>query len=307
MMFRNLIMGRWTAILVFGLAISCGGKFGGELSAQTATETAVRSFAARGVVLKTEPEKGEVVIRHETITNYMDAMTMPFRVKDRNELSGLQPGDQITFQLEVTDEESWIEKISKVGRVALDPAAMAPDPAKAPVAGSEISLLDYKFTNELGQAVSFHDFRGQALAITFFYTRCPLPEFCPRLSRNFQEASQKLEQRANIPTNWHFISVTFDPDFDSPETLQNYGNSYHYNPQHWSFFTGPHDKIAELARGAGVQFQWQDGTINHNFRTLIVDPQCHLQTIFPVAGDLSDQIVTEIIKAMKPVGRTAQR
>ena len=291
------MMGRGTAILILGLVIS-GVKSEQTSLAQTATEPAMRNFAARGVILQVEPENLELLIRHETITNYMDAMTMPFKVKDRGELAGLQRGDQISFQLDVTEDESWIEKIVKIGRVALEQKSTALQPVKTPVVGSKVSLLDYKFTNELGQAVSFHDFRGQALAITFFYTRCPLPEYCPRLSRNFQEASEKLEQMKGIPTNWHFISVTFDPEFDTPATLKNYGNSYRYDPKHWSFLTGPPDKIAELAHGAGVQFQWQDGTINHTFRTLIVDPQSHLQTVFPAAGDLSDQIVSEVIKAM---------
>jgi protein SCO1/2 len=101
----------------------------------------------------------------------------------------------------------------------------------------------------------------------------------------------------NAPANWHFISVSFDPDFDTPETLHNYGQSYGYDPAHWSFFTGPADKIGALARGVGVQYESDDGTINHNFRTLIVDPRGHLQMVFPTSGDLSDQIVSEIIKA----------
>jgi protein SCO1/2 len=297
-MMRQIIMGRGTVILILGLAILLGAISQETSSAQTMAEPVVRSFTARGVILEIVPEDQVVVIRHETITNYMDAMTMPFKIKDHGELAGLQRGDQISFQLDVTEDESWIEKIVKTGHVTLEQKSVALPPAKTLTPGSKVSLLDYKFTNELGQAVSFHDFRGQALAITFFYTRCPLPEYCPRLSRNFQEASEKLEQMKNISTNWHFISVTFDPEFDTPEMLKNYGNSYRYDPRHWSFLTGPPDKIAELAHGAGVQFQWQDGTINHNFRTLIVDPQSHLQTIFPVTGDLSDQIVSEVIKAM---------
>jgi cytochrome oxidase Cu insertion factor (SCO1/SenC/PrrC family) len=79
--------------------------------------------------------------------------------------------------------------------------------------------------------------------------------------------------------------------------LRNYGQSYGYDPSHWSFFTGPPDKIAALAHSAGVQYEADDGTINHNFRTLIVDPHGHLQMVFPTSGDLSDQIVSEIIKA----------
>jgi protein SCO1/2 len=162
----------------------------------------------------------------------------------------------------------------------------------------KFELLHFKFTNELGQAVSLSDFPGQALAITFFYTRCPLPDYCPRLSKNFQSASQKLEAMTNAPTNWHFLSISFDPEFDSPEMLKSYGQLYQYDPMHWSFLTGPKAQISELARRSGVTFVSTDGTINHNFRTLIIDANGHLQTVFPTTGDLSDQIVGEILKAV---------
>jgi protein SCO1/2 len=169
--------------------------------------------------------------------------------------------------------------------------------AEAQTARTRNPLLDYKFTNELGQAVSLNDFRGQALALTFFYTRCPLPDYCPRLSKNFQEASQKLASLTNAPVNWHFLSISFDPEFDTPEMLKAYGESYQYDSAHWSFLTGPADKIAELARSSGVNYESADGTINHNFRTLVVDASGHLQMVFPTGGNLSDQIAVEVIKA----------
>ncbi len=254
-------------------------------------------FSAQGVVEELHPEDQTVVIKHQAISNYMDAMTMPFHLKNPADLSGLKRGDQVTFQLHITDDQSWVDHFQKIGTVSLKEDLAAARPAATPVPQPKKSLLDYKFTNELGQAVSFNDFRGQALAITFFYTRCPLPEFCPRLSKNFQEASRKLEAMTNAPTNWHFISVSFDPQFDSPPLLKSYGQGYGYDPAHWSFFTGPPDKIAALARGVGVTYETDNGTINHNFRTLIVDPNGHLQMVFPTSGDLSDQIVSEILKA----------
>jgi protein SCO1 len=209
----------------------------------------------------------------------------------------LKRGDQATFELHVTADESWVDHFQKIGAVSLPEKTnrsvhvepLTPQPDK--------SLLDYKFTNELGQAVSFNDFRGQAIAITFFYTRCPLPEFCPRLSKNFQAASQKLKALTNAPTNWHFISVSFDPEFDTPQALKSYGEFYQYDPAHWSFLTGPKNKISALAKGSGVTYETEGGTINHNFRTLIIDPEGHLQMVFPTSGDISDQIVSEILKA----------
>jgi protein SCO1/2 len=158
-------------------------------------------------------------------------------------------------------------------------------------------LLGYSFTNELGRAVRLEDFRGQALAITFFFTRCPRPEFCPRLSKNFQEASLKLAGMTDAPTNWHFLSVTFDPEFDTPAVLRAYGNAYHYDSNHWSFLTGPPDKIEELTRLSQVGFKRQGGVIDHDFRTLVIDSAGSLQMAFPVSGDLTKALVSEVLKA----------
>ena len=256
---------------------------------------AVRTFTVHGVVMSLQPAEQIIVIRHEAITNYMDGMTMPFKATDTNIFSDLSRGDDVTFQLHVTDTESRVDHFIKTGSEKIEPPA--PTTAQSKPAAPGDSLRDYKFTNEQGQAVSLNDFRGQALAITFFYTRCPLPDYCPRLSKNFQMACAKLKTRPDAPANWHFLSITFDPDFDTPEMLKDYAGTYQADPAHWSFLTGDPDKIAELAQASGVSYRMQDGTFDHNFRTLIIDTNGNLQTVFPTSGDLSDMIVNEMIKA----------
>jgi len=258
----------------------------------------VSVYSARGVVEEIKPDGKVVIIHHQAIRDYMAAMTMPFNVKDAGELAGLQRGSLIDFNLYVATNESWVARIVKIGSVTLPPlsaGSVLPAPA-SDSSGPKYELLHFKFTNELGQPVSLGDFAGQALAITFFYTRCPLPDYCPRLSKNFQAASRKLEALPGAPTNWHFISISFDPEFDSPEVLKAYGEFYQYDSAHWSFLTGPKDKIRELGMRAGVTMQNRDGLIDHNFRTLIIDASGRLQMIFPTGGDLSDEIVAEIIK-----------
>jgi protein SCO1/2 len=266
----------------------------GSLPPADGRTTSLKSFTARGTVMELKPDGQTVVIQHEAISNYMAAMTMPFKVKTPEALTGLHRGDEISFQLQVAESESWVDHITKIGTVLLPPI---PAPANLPAVRPIHPLLDYKFTNELGQAVSLNDFRGQALAITFFYTRCPLPDYCPRLSKNFQAVQQQLESMAGAPSNWHLLSISFDTEFDSPAMLKAYGDSYQYDPKHWSFLTGPADKVGELARQAGVTYQYEAGTFNHDFRTLIIDAAGHLQMIFPTGGDLTDQIVPEILKA----------
>lgn len=265
-----------------------------------------RVYPATGRVQEVKANERMVVIAHEAITNYMSAMTMPFRVKDATQLAGLKSGDAISFQLHVTDSESWIDHVVRTGTsYGVNPIAPVAVPAPVQNVRPHNPLLDYAFTNELGQPVRLSDFKGQALAITFFFTRCPIPDFCPRLSKNFQAASQKLSVMPQAPTNWHFLSVSFDPEFDSPAVLKAYAEFYHYDPKHWSFLTGPADKIRELAAGSDVSYQSENGLINHNFRTLIIDAVGHLQMVFPTSGDLSDAVVSEILKAAAVTNRSS--
>ena len=263
------------------------------------TWTNQQTFTVQGVVRELKADGQTIVIRHEAVSNYMDAMTMPFKARNPAELKELRSGDEISFRLHVTETESWIDRISKLrtGRVSDNRPPEYPPVQPAAIPRTRHPLLDFKFTNELGQAVSLNDFRGQALAITFFFTRCPLPDYCPRLSKNFAEASQKLGAMPGASTNWHFLSVSFDTAFDTPAVLKAYGERYHYDPARWSFLTGLTDRINELARLSGVEVKGEAGLFNHNFRTLIIDAGGRLQATFPFGGDLSDAIVAEMLKA----------
>lgn len=291
-----------------GLLAVCHGASAETRALPDHRGTNVQTFAAQGVVKELKADGRTVVIAHEAIAHYMDAMTMPFKVKEPEELAGLGTGDKIRFCLRVTDTESWIDGISKTGRaLAKDGESAASASAVAAQATKpRHPLLNYPFTNELGQAVKLGDFRGQALAITFFFTRCPIPDYCPRLSKNFEEASQKLSAMAGGPTNWHFLSVSFDTDFDTPSVLKAYGERYQYDPKHWSFLTGPREQISELASLSDVKFELQGGFYNHNFRTLIIDAAGHLQMVFPMGGNLSDDIVSEVLKAAAVPNRPAK-
>jgi protein SCO1/2 len=263
----------------------------------------VTNYFAQGIIHEVKPEERQVVIAHEEIPGFMNAMTMPFDVKETNLFATLSPGQKVVFQLHVTEIDSWIDNIKAIGSTAnsTNSAGGAPSASKTSLpTHSKNPLRNYKFTNELGQAVSLSDFKGQALALTFFFTRCPIPQYCPRLSKNFEETQLKLAAMENAPTNWHLLSVTFDPTNDAPQVLKAYGERYSYDPVHWSFLTGPPEKIAEFARLCDVQFDPENGLLNHNFRTLIIDASNRLQRVFPISGDLSDSIVKEILQAAKP-------
>jgi len=265
--------------------------------------TNVQKFQVTGLLKELKPDHRSAVIQHDAISNYMPAMAMSFKVKNTNELAGLRAGDSISFRLLVTQDESWIDHVTRSSSSSFLSVHAETNLNSAASRTSVHPLMNYQFTNELGQPVTLAGFHGQALGITFFFTRCPIPEYCPRLSRNFAEASQKLAAMPNAPTNWHFLSVSIDPQMDTPSVLRTYAGRYHYDPNHWSFLTGPVDNVRELARQSGVTYEPDNGLLNHNFRTLIIDASGHLQMSFPIGGNLSDSIVTEILKAAAVTNR----
>jgi protein SCO1/2 len=300
-------------VLLLGLicwrVVACRNSHAGAASLDLNARTNLQIFQVAGVVKQVNARAQSVLIQHQSISNYMEAMTMPFRVKDTNQLSGLLRGDQISFRLLVKSDESWIDQITKTPK----PTSAASSPLRSPIEraasnapqsqankhdlGGGHPLINYNFTNEFGQPITLGSFQGQALGITFFFTRCPIPDYCPRLSRNFEEASQKLLTLPNAPTNWHFLSVSIDPQMDTPAVLRAYGHRYHYNSNHWSFLTGPVEKVRELAEQSGVTYEPENGLFNHNFRTLVIDTAGRMQTSFPIGGNLSEALVTEILKA----------
>lgn len=284
-------------------ACSCGRQGSTPFTAPgtNAPGATFRTFEVRGVVLELRPEEKTVRIRHEAIPGYMAAMTMPFEVRDTNELAGLEVGDTVVFRLNVTDTEGWIDRVRKLDapranllptrgpfRFVRDVEPLAPgDP-----------LPRYVFTNQFGRAFSTEDFKGRALAITFIFTRCPFPTFCPRMSDNFAEAQRRLLARSS-PTNWHLLTISFDPDFDTPEVLRRYAEARGADPAHWTFATGDLVDITAIGEQFGLEF-WRDpatGGINHNLRTAVVDVRGRVQVIWPENKWTAEQLVQQLVKA----------
>ena len=267
-------------------------------------------FQVKGVIKELKPDGKTVDIRHEEIPNYMPAMTMPFEAKEPKELTGLKAGDAVLFRMTVTSSEVWIDQVRKLA---------PPAPTELPSRGTFRFVRDveplqvgdplpqYHFTNELGQAVSTKQFSGQALAITFIFTRCPLPNFCPRMSSNFAEAQEKLLKLPNGPTNWHLLTISFDPDFDTPVILRAYSQRFGANARHWSFLTGDQIDISAISEQFGQMFWRDQGALNHNLRTVVVDASGRVQKIFEGNKWTSQELVAEMLKGAAVKAGSFQR
>jgi len=300
---------RWLCIAAAGVlvfAVSCTKETDTNTttaSSSVTTDTNTQIFLVKGVVVALDPDGKTVKIKHEEIPGYMGAMTMPFEARPTNELSGLAAGDTVSFRMSVTDTDGWIDQIKKLESAQVTNTLPTTGPFRAvrdvePLNVGDL-MPDYHFTNQLGQAVSLSQFRGQAVAITFIFTRCPFPTFCPLMSRNFEEVQKKLLAQPNAPTNWHLLTISFDPEYDTPPRLKGYAKQYNADPQHWSFLTGALIDITAIAEQCGLTF-WREGdgvNISHNLRTAVVDAHGRVQKILPENKWTSEELATEILKA----------
>ena len=162
-------------------------------------------------------------------------------------------------------------------------------------------LPNYTFINQENEKIQLTSFQGRILVFTFMYTRCPIPDFCPRMSQNFREAYDVLKD-VKLNKDWHFLSISFDPDFDTPEILKNYSKAYSSDLKRWSFVTGNSTVIDELMLRFGVIVRRPKASItdwDHNLRTVIVGPSGVIQNIY--IGNLwtSKTIVEDLEKIAK--------
>ena len=285
-------------LVLAGVCLSCG-KRPDRFSTGKSGNTNQQIFQVKGLVQEINPDGKTAVIKHEEIPNYMPAMTMPFDVKNTNELRGLQPGDAISFRMIVTDDDGWIDQVKKLNVSPGEPPTRGSFRRVRdvePLAVGDL-LPEYRFTNQLGQAVNLSEFKGQALAIDFIFTACPFPTMCPRLSQNFSEVQEKLKAMPNGPTNWHLLTISFDPEKDTHAVLKDYAARFNYDPKRWSFLTGELIDITAVAEQFGQMFWTEGGSISHNVRTAVIGADGKVQNIIAESKWTSDEMVAEIVKA----------
>jgi protein SCO1/2 len=277
-------------LVCFLAAVVAGCRPGAGERSDTASPR--KEFPVRGVVAALGDDPSEIRIRHEEIPGYMKAMTMIFAVRPTNAVAGLKPNDLVEFVLVDTGDDGWIESLKKIGEAPAQPeeAAVRTGPAVELLrVGSPVP--DHVFTNQLGRVESLAALRGQAVAFTFIFTTCP------RMTDNFAAVQKLLLEDAAGPKNWKLWSVTIDPETDTPSVLRAYGDRHRSDPGHWSLLTGSLSDIARLGDSVGLSFWRADGTINHNLRTVVVDPSGRVQAIFPENKWTPEELAAELRRA----------
>jgi protein SCO1/2 len=243
-----------------------------------------KTFETRGHIVGLDLATKTVRVAHEEIPGYMPAMTMPLPVKDSALLKGLTVGDEVQFQLSVTADDSWISRIEAISQdPATPPSALAEPgvPVATPEAASQASEVhageqvpDFQLVDQDGRTVRLKDFRGKAVVLTFIYTRCPLPNFCPLMSKNFAALQERLKKE--FRGRFELLSISIDPRFDRPEVLKEYAGRYGADESCWRFATGDQEQVDLAASTFGLVHEPENGLIAHNLRTALIGPDGRL-------------------------------
>jgi protein SCO1 len=230
-----------------------------------------KRYTTRGVVVHADPAPVErITISHEAIPGYMDAMVMPFTVRPpANAAAGeVMPGDRVEFRLRVTRKESWIDRLSVVSAARPD-AGLTRSPSRASLVAIGTPAPDITLTDHRGREVSLASLRGQAVAVTFIYTRCPLPDYCPRMLANFKEVQRRFADR--LGKQLTLLVVTFDPQHDTVDTLNAYARAHNADVPGWHFLTGPLPEITRMCEAFGIEFWPDEGLLSHTLQTAVLD------------------------------------
>jgi protein SCO1/2 len=270
------------------------------LTACSRPDPAARQFELQGQILAVRPDRHEVVIKHQDIKGFMQGMTMPFTVRDDGLLEGKQPGDLVTATLVVGETRAYLSTLTKTGHEPV--AEPPPPPPVADVLTPGQQVKDASLVDQDGKPRAFSSFKGHRLAVTFIYTRCPLPDFCPMMDRNFA-AVQKAIAGTPALADVRLLTVTFDPDFDRPAVLKAYSRRREANPAVWTFLTGDPQEVNRFAAQFGiyVEHNAQNASdITHNLRTAVIDPEGRLVSVHNGNSWTPAELVADLTAAPAP-------
>lgn len=268
---------------------------------------APKRYPLHGKVLAVDKENKKATIAHDRILGYMEAMTMDFPVKNEDVLNSLSENAEIDAELVVDNYKGtyWLENFTIVS--APDPNNPAPTPNEN-FAQIDKEVPDFTLTNQDGKRFSINDFRGKALAITFIYTRCPLPDYCIKMSRNFSDLANQLAAQPELKDKIRLLSISFDPQTDTPETLKKYGLGYLGKDSKatdftiWQLAAAPDEEMRKIADFFGLHYQIDENDrtkIDHSLQTIVISPDGKVQKFFRGNDWTNQQLLNALTSALQ--------
>jgi protein SCO1 len=286
------------ALLVFSAACNRGKLATGT----TDTRSGAKRYALEGKVVSIDKNAGTANIDNEPIAGFMDAMIMPYTIKPASLLEQLQPGDSITADVVVEPGKYWLENV-KVTAHSTSPAGKPTATAHIPAPGDEVP--DFKLINQNGQRIALHQYRGQTLLLTLIYTRCPFPDFCPRVSHEFSAIDHQVRADPARYGKTHLLSISFDPAHDTPKVLRAYGYSCagSQDPalfKHWEFSAIPATELSEFADYFALTYKEEGGLITHSLSTAVISPDGKIFKWYRDADWQASDLLHDVAAAAHP-------
>jgi len=269
------------------------------LLAAAASCSSAKTYEMRGQVLGINRDKMEILIKHDEIPGLMAAMTMPWKVQQAGMLDNLGPGDLVTAEIVVDNSQGVITKITKIGTAKPDaPAPAGPARSGVQYLSPGDQVPNQAFVNQDGRAVDFNSIRGpRVMAVTFIYTKCPIPTFCPAMDRQFAEAQGLIKQKG-LEGEAALLSVSFDPKNDTPAVLKQHAKKLGADPAVWTFATGDRDEIDRFASSLLLTLVRGQASnpdeIGHTLRTTIVDKSGKIAKSYSGADWTPAELVAEL-------------
>lgn len=268
------------AVLVFMAGCRRGSAPAGQALGQQAKG---KQYHIRGIVVASDAKTGSVTLDTDAIPGYMEAMTMPYTLAQPNIATELHRGDTITAMLTVTADADVLDQIVVVDQAKPD---YVPAVTYNTLEAGE-AIPDFEFVNQSGKTVRLGQWRGKVLLMTFVYTRCPLPNFCVRMSRNFAEIDKELAKDPGLYEKTHLLSVSFDPTYDTPKVLRSYGGAYtgRYTQEtftHWDFAAPPQSELKKVLVFFDIGVTpGGKATLTHSLSTVVIAPDGKLYKWYP--------------------------
>jgi protein SCO1/2 len=255
-----------------------------------------KRYDFKGKVVAVEPDKHLVTVAHGDVKDLMPGMTMPFTVPNESDLQILAPDDEITATLVVDGSHSWLEGLI-ITRQSANAAAM---PGLV-VAKEGDEVPNFTLRNQDDREIRIQNYRGKALLLTFVYTRCPVPDYCTLMSNNFAQIDRELGQDPDLYAKTHLLSISIDPEYDTPKVLRSYGAAHTERYQnetfaHWEFASGTKEQVNEIAQYFGLAYFPEKDQIIHALRTVIVTPEGKVAKIYSGNEWKPAEVVDEIKK-----------
>jgi len=298
-LYTKPVMRRLLASSVLALLVLAGCHSGQKPPSQPDSSQNFKAYHLRGKVVSTDAAKGEVTLNHEAIPGFMDAMTMPYKLKDASILGELHRGDVITADLLVSQDPDADVLLDHIVVVAQGKPDYRPKVIyHVPASGDAVP--DFKLRNQDGRPIHLGQFHGKALVITFIYTRCPSPDFCPRVTRNFASLDKLLASNPALYARTHLLSVSFDPEHDTPARLRAYGATYIGSDAkaafaHWDFAVPEKPVLAEMAKFFDLGMtENADSMITHTLSTTLIGPDGKVVRFYPGNEWTPEQVLADL-------------